>query len=62
VAGPVLINYIRQYQINHGVAKADAYSITMYVMAGLLIVGLLCNLAVRPVDEHHFLEAGRNAS
>ena len=36
VAGPVLINYIRQYQINHGVAKADAYSITMYVMAGLL--------------------------
>ncbi len=62
VAGPVLINYIRQYQINHGVAKADAYSITMYVMAGLLIVGLLCNLAVRPVDERHFLEAGRNAS
>ncbi|MBD5653761.1 MAG: OFA family MFS transporter, partial [Candidatus Eremiobacteraeota bacterium] len=26
VAGPVLVNYIRQNQIDHGVAKADAYS------------------------------------
>ena len=57
VAGPVLINYIRQYQIDHGVAKADAYSVTMYVMAALLVVGLLCDLAIRPVDERHHLEA-----
>jgi hypothetical protein len=32
-----------------GVAKAEAYNITMYIMAGLLVVGLLCNLLVRPV-------------
>jgi MFS family permease len=57
VAGPVLVNYIRQYQIDHGVAKADAYSVTMYVMASLLVVGLICNLAIRPVDERHYLEA-----
>ncbi|HEY6485270.1 MAG TPA: hypothetical protein VIX83_02660 [Candidatus Cybelea sp.] len=56
VLGPVLFNYIREYQIHHGVAKADAYSVTMYVMAGLLVVGLLCNLAVRPVDERRYLE------
>ncbi len=56
VFGPVLVNYIRQYQIDHGVAKADAYSVTMYIMAALLIVGLLCNLAVRPVHERHHLE------
>ena len=57
IAGPVLINYIREYEINHGVAKADAYSVTMYVMATLLVVGLLCDLAVRPVDDRHYLEA-----
>jgi MFS family permease len=57
VAGPVLVNYIRQYQIDHGVAKADAYSVTMYVMAALLVVGLLCNLAIRPVAERHYLDA-----
>lgn len=39
IAGPVLVNYIREYQFNHGVAKADAYSVTMYVM--------------RPVDARH---------
>lgn len=49
VLGPVLVNYIREYQIGHGVAKADAYTVTMYIMAGLLLVGLLCNLAVKPL-------------
>ena len=49
VAGPVLVNYIRQYQIDNGVAKADAYTVTMYIMAGLLLVGLVCNLLVRPL-------------
>jgi MFS family permease len=43
VLGPVLINYIREYQIAHGVAKAQAYDVTMYVLAGLLVVGFLCN-------------------
>ena len=55
VAGPVLVNYIRDYQIAHGVAKANAYSGTMYLMAGLLVVGFSLNAAVRAVDaRHHF--------
>ncbi|HEU4994534.1 MAG TPA: OFA family MFS transporter, partial [Gemmatimonadaceae bacterium] len=57
VLGPVLVNYIREYQINHGVAKSDAYTVTMYIMAGLLVVGFVCNLLVRPVDERHGAEA-----
>ncbi len=55
VFGPVLVNYIRQYQINHGVAKADAYNVTMYIMAGLLLIGLVCNLLMRAVHERHVL-------
>ncbi|HEY6453557.1 MAG TPA: OFA family MFS transporter [Steroidobacteraceae bacterium] len=57
IFGPVLVNYIRQFQIEHGVPKAQAYSITMYIMAALLVVGLLCNLAMRPVDERHHYRA-----
>ena len=38
IFGPVLVNYIRQYNVEHGVAKAAAYNVTMYVMAVLLIV------------------------
>lgn len=47
VAGPALVNYIREYQIDQGVPKADAYSVTMYLMAGLQAAGLVCNLFVR---------------
>jgi MFS family permease len=53
VLGPVLVNYIRQYQIEHGVPKAQAYSITMYIMCGLLLIGFLCNFAMRAVDEKY---------
>ena len=55
IFGPVLVNYLRQYQIDHGVAKADAYTVTMYIMAGLLVIGFLCNLAIRPVHERHHM-------
>jgi MFS family permease len=53
VAGPVLVNYIREYQIAHGVAKANAYSVTMYLMAVLLVGGFVCNWFVRPVDPKY---------
>ena len=48
IFGPVLVNYIREFQISQGVAKADAYTVTMYIMAGLLVIGFICNLMVRP--------------
>ncbi len=59
VLGPVLVNYIRQYQIDSGVPKAQAYSVTMYIMCALLLVGLLCNLGMRAVSDkyHHRLGA-----
>ena len=61
VLGPVLVNYIREYQINHGVAKADSYNTTLYIMVGLLVVGLICNALVRPVDARFHMQpdAGR---
>lgn len=56
VLGPVLVNYLRESQIEQGVAKADAYSVTMYIMAGLLSLGALCNLMIRPVHEKHHIK------
>ncbi len=55
VFGPVIVNYMRQYLIDHGAAKADAYTDTMYIMAGLLLIGLICNVLMRPVHERHLL-------
>jgi MFS family permease len=50
VAGPALVNYLREYQLSQGVKAADAYGFTMDLMAGLLVVGFVCNALVRPVD------------
>jgi MFS family permease len=57
IFGPVLVNYIREYNVTHGVAKAQAYNVTMYVMAVLLVVGLLCNAFVRAVDARYHMKA-----
>ncbi|MCQ8182352.1 OFA family MFS transporter [Methylomonas sp. SURF-1] len=58
VLGPVLVNYLREYQIGQGVAKAEAYNMTMYIMAGLLLAGFAANLAIRPVHEKHHMKHG----
>jgi MFS family permease len=56
IFGPVLVNYIREYQINHGVPKAQAYNVTMYIMAGLLVVGFFCNLFMSAVHARHHMK------
>jgi len=61
IAGPVLINYIREYNVTHGVPKAQAYNTTMYIMAGLLVVGFLANLRVKAVDKRHHMKAETDA-
>jgi hypothetical protein len=49
-AFPSLVNYISTAKIESGVPKAEAYNSTMFLMAGLLIVGCIANLLMRPVD------------
>ena len=51
----MVVNSIREYQLNSGVPKAQAYDVTMYVLAGMLALGFVCNLLVRPVDKRHYM-------
>ena len=53
VLGPVLVNYVRQFQIERGVPAYQAYNVTMYIMAALLVVAFFANLAVGPVSDAH---------
>lgn len=57
IAGPFLVNRIRQQQLDAGVSPARVYDATMYVLAGLLAVGFVANLLVRAVAERHFNDA-----
>ena len=58
VIGPQLVNYVAAYRIEHGVPRTEAYNVTLYVMAGLLLMGLLCNLLVGVDTKFHHRELG----
>jgi MFS family permease len=53
VFGPVLVNYVRQFQIDRGIPKDQAYNVTMYVMAALLVIAFFANLAITAVSNQY---------
>ena len=55
LVGPQIITYLRKYNLDQGVAKADAYYLPMYVMACLLVAGFVCNYFMSPVHERHYV-------
>ncbi|MGI4837318.1 MAG: OFA family MFS transporter [Janthinobacterium lividum] len=55
VLGPVLVNYLREYQLSIGVPRAAVYDITLYILSGLLVLGFICNALVRPVADKYFM-------
>jgi hypothetical protein len=51
----MLVFYLREYQIEQGVDPSQAYNLSMYILAGLLIIGLISNLLVKPVNKKYFM-------
>ena len=55
VLGPVVVNYMREYQLSLGIPREQVYNQTMYILVGMLVVGLICNLLVKPLDAKWFM-------
>jgi hypothetical protein len=55
VIGPLMISTLRNLQFEHGMPLARAYDVAFYLLAALLVVGMICNSLVRPVGEKHFM-------
>jgi MFS family permease len=55
VLGPVVVNYMREYQLSLGLPREQVYNQTMYILVGMLLVGLVCNLMVRPLADKWFM-------
>jgi MFS family permease len=53
ILGPMLVNHLRVHLQQGGAKGVALYAPTMYLMAGLLLVGLVCNLLIHPVDPHY---------
>jgi len=59
VAGPLIINAIADYQTAAGRTGADLYTLSLFIMVGVLAVGFIANLLVRPVDPRFHMESER---
>jgi hypothetical protein len=56
VAGPVLLTAWAERQKQAGVPRNESYSAVLFFMAGLLLIGFVCNLRLRPVDPRHYFQ------
>jgi MFS family permease len=51
IIGPVVVNYIREFQLAAGVPRDQLYNTTMYILCAMLIAGLICNYLIKPVNS-----------
>src|SRR5579863_5798152 len=51
IIGPVVVNYIREFQLAAGVPRDQLYNTTMYILCAMLVAGLICNYLIKPVDH-----------
>jgi MFS family permease len=57
IIGPVVVNYIREFQLAAGVPRDHLYDTTMYILCAMLIGGLICNFLIKPVDHKWHMSA-----
>src|SRR5471030_1602973 len=55
IFGPVIVNYMREYQLAQGVPSAQVYDTTAYILCALLAAGFICNWLIKPVADKHFM-------
>jgi MFS family permease len=55
IIGPVVVNYIREFQLAAGVPRDQLYNTTMYILCAMLAAGLICNYLIKPVDSKWYM-------
>jgi MFS family permease len=56
IIGPLIVNGILDHYVANKLPKEQAYPLILHIMAGLMVVGFVANLLVRPVAEKHWLK------
>jgi hypothetical protein len=56
IVGPVVVNYIREFEISAGVPRDHVYDVTMYVLSGMLVAGFFCNYLIKPLAQKWFMK------
>jgi MFS family permease len=61
IIGPVVVNYLREFQLAAGVPRDKLYDSTMYILCSMLIAGIICNYLVKPVASKWYMSEGEVA-
>ncbi len=56
IIGPLIVNGILDHYVANKMPKEAAYPVILHIMCGLLVVGFIANLLVRPVSERFWLK------
>ena len=51
-----MVNYIREFEISAGVPRDHVYDVTMYVLAGMLVAGFVCNYLIKPLADKWYMK------
>ena len=51
ILGPIMVNAIADSQKAAGKSGPELYTLSFSIMIGLLVVALVCNELLKPVDE-----------
>ena len=57
IAGPLIVNVVADYQTSAGRTGAELYTLSLFIMVGVLVVGFIANLLVRPVNPRFHMES-----
>ena len=57
IIGPMLISYLREYQLAIGIPPDQAYNSSFKILALLLVVGFILNLLIKPVNKKFYMTA-----
>ena len=55
ILGPVVVNYMHDTRLEANIPFDQIYAPIFMVLAGLLVVGFIANLLVKPVDEKYYM-------
>ncbi len=56
IIGPLIVNGILDHYVANKMPKENAYPLILHIMCGLLVIGFLANLMVKPVAESFWLK------
>ena len=56
IVGPLIVNGILDHYVANHLSKQDAYPLILHIMTGLLVVGFVANLLVKPVDSRYWMK------